>query len=200
MKEIMSSRSIRAPRGLASTLPAPIVELYATLRRDLLTIARDFVGQRSPPFSVRVPLSRHVLDGVVAAREAPLDRGLPAARVHDEERSSSPAQRAAAPLAPSAPQRVTVHLRGAAREVVAAPGQTLLQAGLAAGLRMPFSCGLGGCGTCKLKLVSGRVESEEPNCLSASERAEGYVLACVSRPTEAVVVEITARRRLNATV
>ena len=126
---------------------------------------------------------------MAAVREALLARGIPAARVH-EERFSSPAQRASAPSAPAAPQRITIRIRGVAREVVAAPGQTLLEAGLAAGLPMPFSCGLGGCGACKLKLVSGPVESEEPSCLHADERAAGHLLACVSRASGPVVVEV----------
>jgi ferredoxin len=62
------------------------------------------------------------------------------------------------------------------------PGATLLEAGLAAGAPMPFSCGVGGCGSCRVKLTSGDVELEEPNCLSEAERAAGYVLACVGRP------------------
>jgi ring-1,2-phenylacetyl-CoA epoxidase subunit PaaE len=47
---------------------------------------------------------------------------------------------------------------------------------------MPFSCIVGGCGACRVRLVEGSVEMEEPNCLTDAERAEGWVLACVGRP------------------
>ncbi len=83
-----------------------------------------------------------------------------------------------------------IHLEGRAHQVTAAPGVTLLEAGLSAGLPMPYSCTVGGCGTCLLRLLSGEVHLEEPNCLSHEERASGQVLACVSRPLSPVAVEV----------
>jgi ferredoxin len=74
--------------------------------------------------------------------------------------------------------------------VQVAAGQTILEAGLAAGIDMPFSCAMGGCGACRVRLKDGNVEMEEPNCLSRAEREQGYVLACVGRPHGAVNVEI----------
>lgn len=62
------------------------------------------------------------------------------------------------------------------------PGQTLLEAGLDAGLDLAFSCTMGGCGACAIRLARGDVELEEPNCLSEEERDEGVILACVARP------------------
>lgn len=66
--------------------------------------------------------------------------------------------------------------------VEVAPGQTILEAGLASGLSMPFSCVMGGCAACRVRLHDGQVTMEEPNCLSPTERDQGYVLACVGRP------------------
>ncbi len=68
--------------------------------------------------------------------------------------------------------------------------ETVLEAGLAAGIAMPFSCAMGGCAACKVLLLEGEVVMEEPNCLTAAERAEGYVLACVGRPSGACHVRI----------
>ncbi|MGB5221472.1 MAG: 2Fe-2S iron-sulfur cluster binding domain-containing protein, partial [Polyangiales bacterium] len=59
-----------------------------------------------------------------------------------------------------------------------------------AGIDMPFSCAMGGCGACRVRLTDGDVEMEEPNCLSRAEREQGYVLACVGRPLGAVRVEV----------
>lgn len=61
-------------------------------------------------------------------------------------------------------------------------GQTLLDAGVLAGLPLASSCTMGGCGACRIRLVDGGVTMEEPNCLTDEERREGYILACVSRP------------------
>lgn len=122
-----------------------------------------------------------------AVREVLRARGVPASRIH-EERFSSPAQ-GEAPR-PTSPQPVNIRVRGLLRAVTAAPGQTLLEAGLAAGVPMPFSCAMGGCGACKVRLVDGEVAMEEPNCLSAAERAEGFVLACASRAARPTTVEV----------
>lgn len=122
-------------------------------------------------------------------REALALRGVDAKQIH-EERFSSPARRHAA-LLPTSAQPVRIRLPGQPeREVTAAASQTLLEAGLAASLSMPFSCTLGGCGACKVKLISGDIESEEPNCLSEEEKRAGYVLACVTRASSPCAVEV----------
>jgi ferredoxin-NADP reductase len=125
---------------------------------------------------------------MAAARHALTGRGVPTSRIR-EERFSAPARRTA-PVAPDTPQPVTIRIGGADRKVVALAGQTLLEAGLAGSLQMPYSCSMGGCGACKVKLVSGTVASEEPSCLRDEERGEGFVLACVSRATSPCAVEI----------
>lgn len=114
--------------------------------------------------------------------------GVDPRRIH-EERFTSPEQRKPVVL-PKGPQPLLVTLGGTKREVVQREGQTLLEAGLAAGLSMPFSCAMGGCAACKVRLVDGDVVQEEPNCLTESERAEGYVLACCSRATGPCAVEV----------
>jgi len=81
-----------------------------------------------------------------------------------------------------------VEQHGVRRTVPVAAGTTLLEAGLEAGIPMPFSCGIGNCGECRVKLVKGDVELDEPNSLTADERAAGYVLACCARPLTAVEV------------
>jgi len=85
---------------------------------------------------------------------------------------------------------VTVRAHGREYKTVALAGATLLEAGLAAGAPMPSSCSVGGCGACRVKLVSGEVELEEPNCLTDEERRRGYVLACVGRAKDACTVAI----------
>jgi ferredoxin len=121
-------------------------------------------------------------------RAALLAAGVPAERLH-EERFSSPAQRARPGALPRLPQPVSVRVGGQAHEAYVRPGETILEAGLAAGLPLKYSCTLGGCGACKLKLVAGAVACDEPNCLSAAERAAGWVLACVGHPLDSTTLE-----------
>jgi ferredoxin-NADP reductase len=92
-----------------------------------------------------------------------------------------------------APQLLTLRNKlGHERQVSVASGETLLEAAERSGLRMPYSCAMGGCGACRVKLVSGDVSLPEPNCLSEAERAAGYTLPCIARPLGACVVEAAA--------
>jgi len=75
------------------------------------------------------------------------------------------------------------------RRVTAKPGQTILQAGLEAGIDLPSSCTMGGCGACKVRKTSGKVVMSEPNCLSDHEREAGYLLACCSYADTDLTIE-----------
>ena len=125
-----------------------------------------------------------------AARQVLLARGV-AENAIIEERFSQPHLRKTSTTLPQSAQLLTIRSRdGASIETRVPMGATLLEAGLAAQVAMPFSCTMGGCGRCKVKLLEGAVDMEEPNCLSENERAEGYVLACVARPETRVAVEV----------
>lgn len=102
--------------------------------------------------------------------------------------ATSPATLAAS-VAPGA-RPIAIRVEGRTHRTLALPGATVLEAGLAAGAPMPFSCAVGGCGACRVKVLEGSVELDEPNCLSDAERAAGYVLACVGRPCGPCVVEV----------
>lgn len=84
--------------------------------------------------------------------------------------------------------RATGHEIGcepAAARFVARPGDTLLKAGLAAGLPLPYECASGTCGTCKARLLEGRVDSLWPDApgLSERDRARGdRILCCQTVP------------------
>ncbi|HMA06731.1 MAG TPA: 2Fe-2S iron-sulfur cluster-binding protein [Ramlibacter sp.] len=58
--------------------------------------------------------------------------------------------------------------------------ETLLQAGIRAGLNLNYGCGNGSCGMCKVRVASGEVariqHTDYP--LSQAEKSQGYVLAC----------------------
>lgn len=91
------------------------------------------------------------------------------------------------PRAPTAPSEagartIAISVNGREHRAVALAGATLLDAGIAAGVPMPFSCSVGGCGACRVQVIEGSVTMEEPNCLTSAEREAGFVLACVGRP------------------
>ena len=123
-----------------------------------------------------------------ASQRAPAD--VPSARVH-VERFTQPEKRAQSESddgASSGPHPVQIRL-GRDHRTVEVSG-TLLEAGLQAGLPMPFSCAMGGCAACKVKLLDGSVAMQEPSCLTDEEHAEGWVLACCSTPTSPCTIEV----------
>jgi ferredoxin-NADP reductase len=62
------------------------------------------------------------------------------------------------------------------------PGQTVLEAARAVGVRIPAACESGICGTCKTKKISGEVVMNHNGGILDEEVEEGYILACCSRP------------------
>ena len=121
---------------------------------------------------------------MAAARAALTARGVPTTRIR-EERFFAPAR----PTAATAAQPLTIRRGGAITQAIVRPGDTLLDAGLAAGVPLKLSCAMGGCGACAVTLVAGTVAMDEPNGLTVGERAAGTVLACVARPTAPCTIE-----------
>lgn len=76
------------------------------------------------------------------------------------------------------------------------PGQSILEAALAAGIELPRSCRNGTCRACMCQMSAGEVRYriEWPG-LSLDEKEEGMVLPCVALPvTDLVLVAPSALR------
>ncbi len=87
--------------------------------------------------------------------------------------------------------RISVQDTGAS--FIAAPGEPLLEAATRQGVRLPHECTFGGCGTCRIKLLQGRVAYEEmPLALSQEEADAGYALACQARACSDLVISTQA--------
>jgi len=71
------------------------------------------------------------------------------------------------------------------------PGETVLDAGLRQGIVLPYSCRIGSCGTCKARIVEGKVDygEYEATAMTPEERAEGAVLLCQARPLSDLVID-----------
>jgi len=121
--------------------------------------------------------------------------GFDMARYHQESFGET------RPDAPSAPVSDLPQQEGASAETLPVrfalseidgecfPGQTVLQAARAAGVRIPAACESGLCGTCKVLKRSGEVEMSHNGGILDEEIAEGYILACCSRPLVKIEVE-----------
>lgn len=154
---------------------------------EVLSVALD-----SALASLSAPAERYLVCGPAglldSARATLRGRGIPPAQI-DEERFASPEpHEVASAEAGSAP--LTFLAGSRSLQVEASTSETILSRGLEAGVRMPYSCTMGGCGACRVKLLEGEVSMENPNCLTAQERAAGEVLACVSRAVGPCVIEV----------
>ena len=110
--------------------------------------------------------------------------GVDPARLRSERFLAAPSTQQSRPLEA---QRIEFTRSGV--QVIAQPGQTVLDAALGAGVRLEYSCQVGGCGHCRVRVTEGEVAMDEPNCLSEAERAAGYRLACQSRACSSLRVE-----------
>jgi ring-1,2-phenylacetyl-CoA epoxidase subunit PaaE len=82
---------------------------------------------------------------------------------------------------------------GCAYDLPIRQGETIIDAGLRAGLELPFSCRGGMCCTCRAKLVSGEVRMDTNYSLEPWEMKAGFVLTCQSHPlTPEVTVDYDA--------
>ena len=130
--------------------------------------------------------------------QALLGSGVPPGHVH-VERFGTPsvtgAAQAASPADDAADARITLSIDGVQREVdfLRAHG-SILEAGLAAGLDLPYSCKGGMCCTCRARLIEGEVKMHKNFALEHTDVEAGYVLACQSYPlTERVVLSFDDR-------
>jgi xylene monooxygenase electron transfer component len=80
--------------------------------------------------------------------------------------------------------KFNVKLEPSNKEIVLKSGENLLTVALAQGIKWPHKCRVGSCGTCKCKVLEGKVKAEIDfaNVLSPEQIQQGFVLACKSSP------------------
>lgn len=91
--------------------------------------------------------------------------------------------------------RVVIVRDGLSREIEFRKDQpSILDCASAAGLEVPYSCTSGVCGTCRAKVLEGKVRMERNFALDKSEVDAGFVLTCQAHPlTDRVVLSFDER-------
>ncbi|OIP14977.1 MAG: CDP-6-deoxy-delta-3,4-glucoseen reductase [Comamonadaceae bacterium CG2_30_59_20] len=89
------------------------------------------------------------------------------------------------------PTAFHVTIEPSGREFSVAAEETVLAAGIAQGVNLPYGCKDGACGSCKCKKISGMVHhgAHQSKALSDTEEAQGFVLTCCASPMSDVVLE-----------
>jgi ring-1,2-phenylacetyl-CoA epoxidase subunit PaaE len=122
---------------------------------------------------------------VTELRDVLTERDVPRGRVHAElfHVGDLPVPAEPPPAAVDGSE-VTVVLDGRRSTVVVEDAdETVLEAVLRVRSDAPFACRGGVCGTCRAKLLDGKVVMERNFALESDEVEAGYVLTCQSHPT-----------------
>jgi ring-1,2-phenylacetyl-CoA epoxidase subunit PaaE len=137
------------------------------------------------------------------ARDALLALGVPRAKIHHEffapaggaRRTQAAQEVAKAPSPQPSPQgeresasrsaqgtEAIAVLDGIRHRFIVPPGGHVVDAALAAGIRVPYSCKGGMCCTCRARLVEGQVEMTLNYSLEPWEIERGFILTCQAVP------------------
>lgn len=97
--------------------------------------------------------------------------------------------------APSAPDALAtgkaavVTFTRSHKTAVLPPGKTVLEASEDIGVNIDYSCRVGTCGTCKVRLLSGSVTMEVQDGLDRGDKEKNIILACQAKSTTDLSVD-----------
>ncbi len=154
---------------------------------------RALVGRLFDPAAIDLALLCGPADMIDQAGAALAELGVAPDRIRSE-RFLAPDQPAPAQVpAPAAAvrrgdARVAVIRDGIRSQIRVPYGERILDAALRQNLELPFSCRAGVCSTCRCLKRAGEVELAANYSLEPWELAQGFVLACQSRPLSDEVV------------
>ena len=177
--------------------PANLTAVWdATNRQDAALVEMTQAGVRSPAYEPG-PYSPHTEGLVEQFCSWYIERmaaGLDSAPVAaPETRTERPARLGATEVPPEQVEApalgYSLYFAQQGVHVVCPPGRTVLAAARLAGLRLPFACGRGVCGTCKSRLLSGTVTMQHGGGIRPQEIDEGYALLCCAKPSSDLVVD-----------
>jgi CDP-4-dehydro-6-deoxyglucose reductase len=85
----------------------------------------------------------------------------------------------------------TVTLQPSGRSFTVESDETILSAAIRQGIGLPYGCRDGACGSCKSRLLEGRVVlgTHQSKALSSTEEQAGWILTCCAVPQGDLVVE-----------
>lgn len=91
--------------------------------------------------------------------------------------------------------KITVQTKSGEFSFESDPGETLLAAGLRNGIKLPYECATGTCGTCKARVIKGEIN---PGWINAPGRSyvnsvKGEVLMCQSEASDDCVIHIPSK-------
>ena len=126
------------------------------------------------------------------ARTILAELGVPLGSVRTEafgavKPTPAPAGATAKPSAPATGPMVTFSANNKSARIHT--DQTILELSEELSIGIEFSCRVGTCGVCKVKMTSGEVEMAVQDALDDDDKNKGIILACQAKPKGDVAVE-----------
>ena len=90
---------------------------------------------------------------------------------------------------PDAPASYSITFTLSGRIIPCAGDTFVLTAALNAGLKLPFVCRRGICGTCKSRLMAGEYDMKHLGGIKPAEIDSGLFLPCCSKPRSDLIIE-----------
>lgn len=91
---------------------------------------------------------------------------------------------------------IRIHIENCNDSFVCADGLDVLRSMESLGRKgIPVGCRGGGCGVCKVRVLSGRFRTEAMSraCVSAEEQEQGYALACKLHPLDDLHLQVVGK-------
>lgn len=131
-----------------------------------------------------------------ATKEMLAELGVPEDRIHTENFGSTQKPKAKvaeeqeeAVEARKTAQSGTVSFTASDVSTPLQPDETVLEAAERVDVDIDYSCRVGTCGECKVKLLSGEVTMEEEDGLDPGDKEQGMILACQAKADRDIAVE-----------
>ena len=128
-----------------------------------------------------------------AVKQMLADLGVPSERIKTESFGSQEKAAAKASVGATrpkaAPGESTIEFQRSAKSAAIQVGESVLEAAERIGVEMNYSCRVGSCGECAVRLISGEVEMESEDALEPADKAAGIILGCQAHPISNIAVE-----------
>ena len=158
-------------------------------------VTKELIAQNVPEVATRrvhmcgppamMEATRTVLLGLGVAPENIRIEAFGPAQKAQERQAAVQAAMAEAPAASTPAVSFTI----SGKTAPLPPDTSVLEAAEHVGVSIDYSCRVGTCGLCKVKLLQGHVTMAVEDALAAEEKARGIILACQAKSKEHLEVE-----------
>lgn len=179
-------------RLLAKTLPGfRVILLPETSDGGFIgpvgRISQAFLDVAVPDLAQRLVMCCGPAPFMAAARAICSERGVPGECYVEESFDFADAADGDQTVAAAAGFSVGFSRQG--RTIVVGADQSILSAARARGVVLPSSCANGLCGTCKTRLISGKVAMQHNGGIRQREIDAGMILPCCATPLSDLVID-----------